>query len=183
MDTGSSSEAVDTAALENAAGPAVTSFCWWRGDLPQDVCEDYWRDVHGFMFARVAGLWQYRQLRLDANRPDLWPAVQGLSFDGPGVAQPQGIPHGLFLSEADLAAFGNHPLPKEAIPNDARNFIGRIGALLSPATRGRTLIDRINDPALQGPPPMPAFVLCFVPRTHASPEEFHRYLIEHVAHP
>ncbi|WP_460959633.1 hypothetical protein [Parasphingorhabdus pacifica] len=175
---------MDTVGLENAAELSLTSFCWWRADLPQDVCEAYWRDVHGIMFARVPGLWQYRQLRLEGNQPDLWPTVQGLSFDAPGVGQPHGMPHGLFLSEADLVAFGNNPLPKEAIPNDAHNFIGRIGALLSPPHSGRTLIDRINDPAMQGPPPVPTFVLCFVPREGAvSPEEVHRYLTEHVARP
>lgn len=175
---------MDTVSLEDAAELALTSFCWWRADLSRDVCEAYWRDVHGIMFARVPGLWQYRQLRLDANRPDLWPTVPGLSFHAPGVAQPQGMPHGLFLCEADLVAFGNHALPQETIPNDAHNFIGRIGALLSPPNSGHTLIDRINDPAMQGPPPVPTFVLCFVPRSGAAAtEEFHHYLTEHVARP
>jgi hypothetical protein len=184
MEHGRSLDVVDTAGLENAAELALTAFCWWRADLPQEVCEDYWRDVHGIMFARVPGLWQYRQLRLAANRPDLWPAVQGISIDVPDVAQPQGMPHGLFLSEADLVAFGNNPIARETIPNDAHNFIGRIGAQLSPSSRGRTLVDRINDPAMQGPPPVPTFVLCFVPRgAAASAESLHRYLAEHIARP
>ena len=184
MENGQSLDVVDTAGLENAAELALTAFCWWRADIPQEVCEAYWRDVHGIMFARVPGLWQYRQLRLAANRPDLWPAVQGISFDAPDVAQPQGMPHGLFLSEADLVAFGSNPIARETIPNDAHNFIGRIGAQLSPPSSGRTLVDRINDPAMQGPPPVPTFALCFVPRAGAaSAEAFHRYLTEHVARP
>ncbi|MGP4024020.1 ethyl tert-butyl ether degradation protein EthD [Actinomadura sp. 3N407] len=184
MANGQSLDVVDTADLENAAELALTAFCWWRADIPQDVCEAYWRDVHGIMFTRVPGLWQYRQLRLAANRPDLWPAVQGISFDAQDVAQPQGMPHGLFLSEADLVAFGANPITKETIPNDAHNFIGRIGAQLSPSCRGRTLVDRINDPAMQGPPSAPTFVLCFVPRANAaSPDAFHRHLIQHVARP
>ncbi|MEY8042773.1 ethyl tert-butyl ether degradation protein EthD [Saccharopolyspora cebuensis] len=175
-------EVPDVVGLENAAELALTSFCWWRADLPRAVCETYWRDVHGIMFARAPGLWQYRQLRLGGNRPDLWPAVQGLSFDAPEVAQPQGIPHGLFLSEADLVAFGDHPLPKDVIPRDAHHFLGRIGALLSPPGGGRTLVDRINDPAVQGPPPVPTFALCFVPRAGAA-DGFHAFLTERVARP
>lgn len=175
---------VDTADLENAAELALTAFCWWRADIPQEVCETYWRDVHGIMFARAPGLWQCRQLRLAANRPDLWPKVQGVSFDVPDAAQPQGVGHGLFLSEADLAAFAGDPLARETIPGDAHNFIGRIGAQLSPPGGGRTLVDRVDDPAMQGPPPVPTFVLCFVPGSGAaSAEAFHRYLTEHVAHP
>ncbi|MGW0732359.1 hypothetical protein [Streptomyces sp. NPDC002851] len=184
MENGQALDGVDTAGLENAAELALTAFCWWRADVPQEVCEDYWRDVHGVMFARAPGLWQYRQLRLAANRPDLWPSVEGISFDAPDAAQPQGMPHGLFLSEADLVAFGSNPLARETIPNDARNFIGRIGALLSLPHSGRTLVDRINDPAMQGPPPVPTFALCFVPRVGAaSAEAFHHHLTEHVARP
>lgn len=175
---------VDTAGLENAAELALTAFCWWRADIPQEVCEAYWRDVHGIMFARVPGLWQYRQLRLAPNRPDLWPGVQGISFDAPDVAQPQGMGHALFLSEADLVAFGSNPIARETIPNDAHNFIGRIGAQLSPPGGGRTLVDLIDDPAMQGPPPVPTFALCFVPGAGAaSAEVFHRHLAEHVARP
>jgi hypothetical protein len=184
MENGQSLDVVDTAGLENAAERALTAFCWWRADIPPEVCETYWRDVHGIMFARVPGLWQYRQLRLAANRPDLWTPVQSISLDVSDEAQPQGMPHGLFLSEADLVAFGSDPIAREAIPNDARNFIGRIGALLSPPVSGRTLVDRINDPIMQGPPPVPTFALCFVPRAGAaSAEMFHRYLMEHVARP
>ncbi|GAB2503227.1 ethyl tert-butyl ether degradation protein EthD [Nocardiopsis aegyptia] len=173
---------VGTADLENAADIALTAFCWWRADLPRHVCEDYWRDVHGIMFARAPGLWQARQLRLSPNRPDLWPAASGMSFDVSRAAQPQGLPHGLFRSEADLAAFSGHPLAQETIPNDAHHFIGRIGSQL--ASGGRTLVDGIDDPVVQGPPPAPTFVLCFVPRAGAaSAEDFHRFLTEHIARP
>lgn len=172
----------NTVELENAAELALTAFCWWRTDIGQEVCEAYWRDVHGIMFSRVPGLWQARQLRLAANRPDLWPTVQGISFDAADASQPQGMPHGLFLSEDDLAAFGRNPIAGETIPNDAQNFMGRIGSQLSPPGSGRTLVDRINDPAMQGTPPVPTFVLCFVPREGAtSVETFHRYLTEQLA--
>ncbi|WP_202966046.1 ethyl tert-butyl ether degradation protein EthD [Streptomonospora alba] len=175
---------MDTAREENAADLALTAFCWWRADLPHSVAETYWRDVHGIMFARAPGLWQYRQLRLAANRPDLWPADPRISFTAPRAAQPHGMPHGLFLSESDLTAFARHPLPARTIPQDTGNFIGRIGALLSPRRRGTTLVDRIGDPAAQGSPRVPAFVLCFVPAApDAAAEAFHEYLVDRVAAP
>lgn len=138
--------------------------------------------MHGIMFARVPGLWQYRQLRLAANRADLWPAIQGVSFAAPAAAHPQGLPHALFRSEDDLVAFRGNWLARETIPKDARNFISRIGALLSHHS-GRTLVDRINDPAMQGVPPVPTFAVCFVPRRSrdSSIEMFHRCLTENVA--
>ncbi|RWM87439.1 MAG: ethyl tert-butyl ether degradation protein EthD [Mesorhizobium sp.] len=185
MEIGQTTLAVmDTARLENAAELALTAFCWWRADIPKEVCEAYWRDVHGIMFARAPGLWQCRQLRLSGNRPDLWPAVEGVEFEVSEAAQPQGMGHALFLSEANLTAFGNNPLPKEVIPNDAYNFIGRIGALLSAPNSSRTLVDRISDRVIQGPPPAPTFVLCFVSGAGTtSTNAFHSYLTEHVARP
>ncbi|MFD0903439.1 ethyl tert-butyl ether degradation protein EthD [Actinomadura sediminis] len=136
------------------------------------------------MFAHAPGLWRYRQLRLAANRSDLYRAVPRVSFDAPEAAQPQGMGHGLFLSEADLAAFGGNPVARETIPNDAHNFIGRIGAQLSAPGSGGTLVDRVDEPEVQGPPPAPTFVLCFAPRTEAAPvEAFHRHLTERVARP
>lgn len=169
---------VDTAQVENSAALALTSFCWWRADLPREVCEAYWRDVHGPMFARVAGLWQYRQLRLAANRADLWPSVPGLSFDVPVAAQPQGIPHGLFVSEDDLRAFGEHPLPRRAIPDDARNFVGRIGALLVAGGAGRTLVDRLGEPVVQGAPRVPTFAVCVVARPAVEPADVHGAIVD-----
>ncbi|WP_007023185.1 hypothetical protein [Saccharomonospora iraqiensis] len=184
MDDASPSGPANTVDRENAAELSLTSFCWWREDLPPEVCEDYWRDVHGIMFARAPGLWQYRQLRLGANRPDLWPEIGSISFDVPTAAQPQGIPHGLFLSGADLTAFGDNPLPRQAIPDDAQTFLGRIGALLSPPHGGRTLVDRIDDPAVQGVVPAPTFALCFAPAPGVtSAEDFHHVLAERVARP
>ncbi|MFD0772623.1 ethyl tert-butyl ether degradation protein EthD [Streptomonospora algeriensis] len=175
---------MDTAREENAADLALTAFCWWREDLPRSVAETYWRDVHGIMFARAPGLWQYRQLRLAANRPDLWPADPRISFTAPFAAQPHGMPHGLFLSESDLAAFARHPLPARTIPHDTGNFIGRIGALLSPRRRGLTLVDHLNEPAAQGSPRAPTFVLGFVPREpDTAAEAFHEYLVDRIAAP
>lgn len=175
---------MENADLENAAELALTAFCWWRGDLSRELCETYWRDVHGIMFARAPGLWQYRQLRLGPNRPELGPADSGIALDVPEPAQPQGLPHGLFRSRADLEEFGNNPIAREVIPGDAHNFIARIGALLSPSQRGRTLVDRLDHAAVQGVPPVPTFALCFVSRGGAdSAGAFHRCLIEHVARP
>lgn len=185
MESGEPWDTAEAAHLdENAAELTLTAFCWWRPDLPQDVCADYWRDVHGIMFARAPGMWQCRQFRLAANRPDLWPAVRGVSFDAPDEAQPQGMSRGLFLSRADLDAFAGHPIARETIPHDARTFLGRIGAQLTPPGSGRTLVDRVDGPAEQGAPPVPTFVLCFVPQAGAvSTEAFHRHLTEQVARP
>ena len=177
-----SMDVMGRAELENTADLALTAFCWWRADIPQGVCEDYWRDVHGIMFARAPGMWQCRQLRLSANRPDLWPTIQGMTFEAARPAQPQGIGHALFKSDADLTTFGNNPIARESIPNDARNFIGRIGALLSPPNGGHTFVDRIGDHTAQGTPAMPTFVICLVAGAGvARAEAFHGYVAGNVA--
>src|SRR5690606_17283340 len=100
------------------------------------------------------------------------------------VAQPQGLGHALFRSESEMTTFAHHPIGREVIPNDARNFLGRIGSQLSSPGAGHTFVDRLGDPARQGPPPVPTFVLGFVARPPGAPaEEFHRYLVEQLARP
>lgn len=56
IETNQSLAVMDTAKRENAAELALTAFCWWRADIPPEVCEAYWRDVHGIMFAVAPGL-------------------------------------------------------------------------------------------------------------------------------
>lgn len=56
IETNQSLAVMDTAKRENAAELALTAFCWWRADIPPLVCEAYWRDVHGIMFAVAPGL-------------------------------------------------------------------------------------------------------------------------------
>src|SRR5699024_10649381 len=167
--------------LENSAELSMTSFCWWRADLTKELAETYWRDVHGIMFARAPGLWRYRQLRLGRNRPELWPSIPDIRFYASSAAQPDGIPHALILNTADLERFGANPLPMHDIPDDAKNFIERIGALLSPPFTGRTLVDRLNGPTVQGPPPVSTFAVCFVSHADDVVDDFHHYLTERIA--
>lgn len=167
---------------ENIATISLTAFCWWRGDISREASETYWRDVHGIMFARNPGLWQARQLRLAANRSDLF-KIDNVSFEVPLSDQPQGIPHGLFRSKADLQMFSNNPLAGKLIPDDTKNFVQRIGTLLSPPHRhGFTLVDRINSFSTQGKPQAATFAICFVPQTGSvSVEDFHDYLADTLA--
>jgi hypothetical protein len=169
----------DVAALENEAEWALTAFCWWRTDIARAVSETYWRDVHGVMAARVPGLWQYRQLRLEANRADLWAPVPGVSLETAPQVQPEGMQHLSFLSEAHHAAFGGSPVTTHHLFNDERHFVRRLVAQASPSGAARTLLDRVNDVDLQGAPRFPSFAVCFVPApTLVWVEGFHRNLVE-----
>jgi hypothetical protein len=169
----------DVAALENAAECTLTGFCWWRTDIPRSVSETYWRDVHGVMTARVPGLWQYRQLRLGANRADLWLPVPGVSFEAALPAQPEGMQHASFLSEAHQAAFEGSPVVANHVLCDERNFVRRVVTQTSPTSAARTLADRVHETSLQGAPRFPSFAVCFMPApTLVSVDGFHRNLAE-----
>lgn len=158
------SPVVHVMAEENRAIQALTACCWWRRDIPRDVAEAYWRDLHGVLAARIPGLWQYRQLRLAPNRPDLLALDAGVQRDLERAAQPEGIAHGLFLDETDQQAFATSPHVTRDIFADERNFVGRGTTQLSPAGSARTFADRLDVPAVQGPPPAPAYAVFFVAR-------------------
>jgi hypothetical protein len=157
-------EAIDVAALENAAERALTAFCWWRPGLPRDVAESYWRDVHGVLSARVPGCYQYRQLRLAPNRTDLFAQIPGVSFEAPPHLQPDGMPHALFLTGDDQEAFASNPVVTEHIFEDEQNFVGRGTTQMSPPGAARTLVDRVGDAETQGETAFPAFAVCLLPQ-------------------
>ena len=54
---------------------------WKRRGITLEQFDDYWRDVHGPVCARLPGQFQYWQYHVAHNEGGLFPAVEGV--DGP----------------------------------------------------------------------------------------------------
>jgi hypothetical protein len=162
--------------MENCAERVLTAFCWWRPDLPRAIADDYWRDVHGVLAARVAGLWEYRQLRLGANRADLWPSVPGVTYDAAADEQPHGVPHALFRTEQHLNAFAGNPIVTNVIFEDEQHFLARGATQLSPPATARTLLATLEGPPRQGAVQAPTFAVFFRARSDVDLADVHAYL-------
>ena len=74
---------------------------WKRKGITRQMFDDYWRDVHGPVCARLPGQHQYWQFHLDSCEEELWPPVEGVEFICEDASQFQGIAELTFTSEAE----------------------------------------------------------------------------------
>lgn len=111
-----------------------------RDGVPHDLFEDYWRDVHGPLCARLPGLGYYVQHHVDRHRSaNLWPLPDGIV---PLDTVLDGLVEIGFANRDDQLRF------QRASPllfSDERNFIGHDVAYDLP-NGSRTLVDRDPDP-------------------------------------
>src|SRR5262249_15214107 len=89
-------------AERDEAGQAVFYVLLWkRKGLSLPLFDDYWRDVHGPVCARLPGQFQYWQLHVAHNEGGIWPEVEGVRTYSPEEDQFDGIAELTFRSEAD----------------------------------------------------------------------------------
>lgn len=116
-----------------------------RPRVPHDVFATYWRDVHGPLCSRIAGLGWYVQNHLSREQDaHLWPAIDGIApfadyeLDG-------GVEIG-FASKADQDVFN---AASHILFADEQNMFAATVAYALP-NGSRTLVDRIADPIPNG---------------------------------
>ena len=74
---------------------------WKRRGITRELFDDYWRDVHGPVCARLPGQYQYWQFHLDRNEGGIWPAIPGVEYSCADESQFDGIAELTFTSEAE----------------------------------------------------------------------------------
>jgi EthD domain len=74
---------------------------WKRQSITHTLFDDYWRDVHGPVCARLPGQHQYWQFHLDRCEGGFWPTIPGVEYVCPEASQFQGIAELTFTSEAE----------------------------------------------------------------------------------
>lgn len=115
---------------------------WKRRGILLDLFDDYWRNVHGPVCARLPGQFQYWQLHVAHNERGLWPEAAGIRYDCAEENQFDGIAELSFRSAADrntwFRAAGilmddEHNLFRKAIgyntsPGNSRTYVDGIPA-------------------------------------------------------
>lgn len=88
--------------LRDQNGKAVFYVLLWkRKGITLELFDDYWRDVHGPVCARLPGQHQYWQFHLAHNQGDLWPTISGIEYNTPPENQFDGIAELTFETEQD----------------------------------------------------------------------------------
>ncbi len=141
-----------------------------RTGVPFDVYDNYWRDVHGPLCARLPGLGWYVQHHFAPEHADhLWPLPEGVvPFKDYALS---GMVEIGFASEADQALFVKaSPL----LFSDEQNIFDESVAYSLP--RGsKTFVDRQEDPVPNGPAAFDLLHLHFH-SAQDDPEDFGAYM-------
>jgi hypothetical protein len=115
---------------------------WKRKGISLQLFDDYWRNVHGPVCARLPGQFQYWQLHVGHNTGGVWPQIPGIGYSSNREAQFDGIAELTFRSDADRTTWfraagilmdDEHNLFSKAIgyntsPGNSITFVDRIPA-------------------------------------------------------
>jgi alkylhydroperoxidase/carboxymuconolactone decarboxylase family protein YurZ len=91
----------DNSARDEQAKLVFYVLLWKRQGISLELFDDYWRNVHGPVCARLPGQYQYWQLHVAHSTPSLWPAIQGIDFTSSEETQFDGIAELSFRTDAD----------------------------------------------------------------------------------
>ncbi|MCW5316081.1 DUF1857 family protein [Nostoc sp. KVJ3] len=114
---------------------------WKRKGISLELFDDYWRNVHGPLCARLPGQHQYWQFHL-ANNHDgsLWPRVPGIDYTYQPEDQCDGIAELTFETESDRQAFFQSSDPVIA---DEHNLFSKAVGYNTNYGNSQTFIDGI----------------------------------------
>lgn len=112
---------------------------WKRKEIDLQTFNDYWRDVHGPVCARLPGQFQYKQFHVLHNPGDPWSALNGITSNTTPEDQIDGIAELLFESEQDRQTWFQ---AAAILMNDEHNIFSKaIGYNTSPGN-SKTYVDR-----------------------------------------
>lgn len=152
----------DVMKTENSCEFNTTVYAWLRDDIPFEVADAYWRDIHGTLISRIPGTYLYRQLHLSPAINVLSDKFQKYVNPVPEKDQPQGIAHTFYLDEAGRDRFFNHPLTEAYMVEDEVNLVRMNATLWSQNDDARTLKDISGNLEPQGKPVNNEYVVSFI---------------------
>ena len=146
---------------------------WKRNGISLELFDDYWRNVHGPVCARLPGQFQYWQLHVAHNEGGIWPEVAGISTATREENNFDGIAELTFRSEQDRTTWFR---AAGILMDDEHNLFRKaIGYNTSPGN-SITYVDGIPGGDPNGPLGIPKFHVMVKKADGVSVEEFRRYL-------
>lgn len=121
---------------------------WKRKGISLQLFDDYWRNVHGPVCARLPGQYQYWQLHVAHNEGGVWPQIPGITYSTPEAQNFDGIAELTFKTEEDRTTWFQ---AAAILMDDEHNLFSKaIGYNTSPGN-SITYVDRIPTGDPNGP--------------------------------
>jgi hypothetical protein len=151
---------------------------WKRRGITLEHFDDYWRDVHGPVCARLPGQFQYWQYHVAHNEGGLFPAVEGVDGRTADDDQFDGIAELTFRSTADRQAWMN---ASTILMADEHNLFRKAIGYVTAPDNSRTLIDGIQLGEPNGGLDVVKFHVLVRKADQVGLGDFHQYLTEKFA--
>ncbi|BBD70580.1 ethyl tert-butyl ether degradation EthD [Nostoc commune NIES-4072] len=166
-------------AIRDQNGTAVFYVLLWkRKSITLDLFDDYWRNVHGPVCARLPGQHQYWQFHLANNQGDLWPTIEGIEYDLPPEDQFDGIAELTFETEVDRQTWFKSAA---ILMDDERNIFSKAIGYITNSGNSQTYIDSIPTGAPNGNLNVIKFHVMVKKSDAVSVEAFRRYMTDSFA--
>jgi hypothetical protein len=151
---------------------------WKRKGISLELFDDYWRNVHGPVCARLPGQYQYWQFHVAHNEGGIWPTVEGIDYTTPEEDQFDGIAQLTFKTVADRQKWFQ---ASTILMDDEHNLFRKaIGYNTNPGN-SITYIDGIENPTPNGAVGIEKLHVMVRKANDVSVEDFRRYLTESFA--
>lgn len=163
----------DYSAYDQKAKVAFYVLLWKRKGIELEVFDDYWRNAHGPVCARLPGQYQYWQYHLAYNQGDIWPNIQGIEYDTLPEDQFNGIAELTFLSEADRQTWFNE---SAVLMDDERNLFSKAIGYKTKVGNSQTYVDRIETREPNGKLGILKFHVMLKKADSVSMDDFQQYM-------
>jgi hypothetical protein len=146
---------------------------WKRKGISLELFDDYWRNVHGPVCARLPGQFQYWQLHVAHNDGGIWPEIPGINYTTTEDNNFDGIAELTFRSDQDRTTWFQ---AAGILMDDEHNLFSKAIGYNTSAGNSITFVDGIPGGDPNGALGIPKFHVMVRKADKASVDEFRKYL-------
>lgn len=168
-------KASDYSARDAEARVTFYVLLWKRKGITLAEFDDYWRDVHGPVCARLPGQFQYWQFHVAHNEGGIFPGVDGVNYNTAEDDQFDGIAELTFRSVADRQIWFD---AASILMDDEHNIFSKAIGYVTEQGNSKTYVDgiKVGDP--NGNLDVIKFHVMVRQARRVSNSEFRRYMTD-----
>ncbi|WP_313949872.1 nuclear transport factor 2 family protein [Aphanizomenon sp. FACHB-1401] len=165
----------DYSARDQKGKVAFYVLLWKRQGISLELFDNYWKDVHGPVCARLPGQYQYWQFHIAHNQGGFCPNIPGLDYTTDSEDNFDGIAELTFASEAERQTWFT---ASAILMDDEHNLFRKAIGYNSSPGNSITYIDKISNGIPNGEIDAIKFHVMVKKAHGVSTEVFRRYLTE-----
>ncbi|WP_221643343.1 MULTISPECIES: nuclear transport factor 2 family protein [unclassified Nostoc] len=151
---------------------------WKKKGITLELFDDYWKNVHGPVCARLPGQHQYWQFHVAHNQGDLWPIIDGINYNSQLEEQFDGIAELTFETESDRQTWFK---TATVLMDDEHNLFRKAIGYNASLGNSKTYIDAIPTGNPNGELNILKFHVMLKKSDAVNVEEFRKYMTDSFA--